>query len=264
MRIVFRCDPAIENELIRPVAARSALPDWLRAMPRTAFSELHGQEVRTVKQCPPFVDAMSHGFIIPLPCDVTVRDGVLSWDWDHPALTVEAHPRSPISFHVPAQVTGTPFYDPEIAIVKFNSFWTIELEEGWSLLATHPLNRLDLPFRTLTGLVDSDRFHDVGIFFPAIWVEPDFAGILPLGTPVAQCVPVSREAIEIEHLPFSSQEAARYSTTGAAIKAEPGYYRKTCRAPKRSAGEAVPEGLQIEDEDAGAGGGQSLTDGGES
>jgi len=39
MRIVFRCDPAIENELMRPVAARAALPDWLRAMPRTAFSE---------------------------------------------------------------------------------------------------------------------------------------------------------------------------------------------------------------------------------
>ena len=89
-----------------PSPARAALPDWLRAMPRTAFSDLHGQEVRTVKQCPPFVDAMSHGFIIPLPCDVTVRDGVLSWDWDHPALTVEAHPRSPVSFHVPAQVDG--------------------------------------------------------------------------------------------------------------------------------------------------------------
>ena len=87
MRIVFRCDPAIEHELIRPVPARAALPEWLRTMPRTAFSDLHGQEVRTVKQCPPFVDAMSHGFTIPLPCDVTVRHGVLSWDWDHPALT---------------------------------------------------------------------------------------------------------------------------------------------------------------------------------
>jgi hypothetical protein len=41
MRIVFRCDPAIKNELIRPVAA-PVLPEWLRAMPRTAFSELRG------------------------------------------------------------------------------------------------------------------------------------------------------------------------------------------------------------------------------
>ncbi len=183
MRIVFRCDPAIENELMRPVPARAALPDWLRTMPRIAFSELHGQEVRTVKQCPPFVDAMSHGFIIPLPCDVTVRDGVLSWDWDHPALTVEAHPRSPVSFHVPAQVTGTPFFDPEVAIVKFNSFWTIELEPGYSLFATHPVNRADLPFRLLTGVVDCDRFTDVGILFPAVWADPNFEGVLPRGTP---------------------------------------------------------------------------------
>ena len=61
-----------------------------------------------VKQGPPFVDAMSRGVIIPLPCDISVRHGVLSWDWDHPALTVEAHPRSPVGFHVPAQVAGTP------------------------------------------------------------------------------------------------------------------------------------------------------------
>ena len=197
MRIVFRCDPAIENELIRPVPARAALPDWLRAMPRTAFSELHGQEVRTVKQCPPFVDAMSHGFIIPLPCDVTVRDGVLSWDWDHPALTVEAHPRSPVSFHVPAQVAGTPFFDPEVAIVKFNSFWTIELEPGYSLFATHPVNRADLPFRLLTGVVDCDRFTDVGILFPAVWTDANFEGVLPRGTPIAQCFPIARESARV-------------------------------------------------------------------
>jgi hypothetical protein len=42
MRIVFRRDPAIKNELIRPVAAHAVLPEWLRAMPRTAFPSWHG------------------------------------------------------------------------------------------------------------------------------------------------------------------------------------------------------------------------------
>ena len=46
-------------------------------MPRAAASDLHGGEVRTVKHCPPFIDAMSHGFIMPLPCDVTVGAGAL-------------------------------------------------------------------------------------------------------------------------------------------------------------------------------------------
>ena len=67
MRVTFRCDPALVDHLPRPVPARAALPDWLRAMPATAYSDLHGGEVRTVKQCPPLVDAMAHGFVIPLP-----------------------------------------------------------------------------------------------------------------------------------------------------------------------------------------------------
>ncbi len=78
------------DELIRPIPARRALPDWLRTTTRAAFSEAHGREVRAVKHCPPFVDAMAHGFIIPLPCDIHARDGVLSWDRDHPVLSVDA------------------------------------------------------------------------------------------------------------------------------------------------------------------------------
>jgi hypothetical protein len=150
---------------------------------------------------------------------------------------------------VPAQMQGTPFFDERRAALKFNSFWTIELETGWSLMATHPINRLDLPFRTLTGLVDSDRFHDVGVFFPAIWVDPDFSGTLTAGTPVAQCFPVSREAIELELGAFDPSEARRYTEIGAAIKAEPGLYRKKFRARKRSGlEEPIAEGFQVEDE----------------
>ncbi|TGW05202.1 hypothetical protein EN788_48720, partial [Mesorhizobium sp. M2D.F.Ca.ET.145.01.1.1] len=82
MRIVFRCDPALAEMLPRPVPARGMLPDWLRKMPPKAYSEIHGREIRTVKQCPPFVDAMTHGFMILLPCDVTVENGAFEWRWD--------------------------------------------------------------------------------------------------------------------------------------------------------------------------------------
>ena len=61
MRMMFRCDPALTAYLPQPMPARSALPDWLRAMPATAPSEIHGRDIRTVKQCPPFVDAMAYG-----------------------------------------------------------------------------------------------------------------------------------------------------------------------------------------------------------
>ncbi|MDX7952741.1 hypothetical protein P7D22_16355 [Lichenihabitans sp. Uapishka_5] len=247
MRLTFRCDPALIDRLEPPMPARAALPAWLRSMPAAAFSPVHDTEVRTVKHCPPFVDAMSHGVVIPLPCDVTVSDGRLSWDWDLPPLSVEAHPRSPLSFHVPAQVSGTPFHHPDRAVVKFNSFWTIALEPGWSLFATHPVNREDLPFRTLTGLVDADRFTDVGILFPAVWVDPGFEGVLPRGTPVCQCFPVPRQPLDIVVAPLEAEHQARYAATAAALLGAPGHYRKHHRVGRsRSAGEVAPESFEIE------------------
>lgn len=230
MKVKFRCDPALAGHLAPPVLARKALPDWLRAMPPTSFSDLHGFNVRTVKQCPPFVDAMAHGFMMPLACDVHVADGVFAWDWDLPTPSISRHPRSPLSFHGPAQTMGAPFHVDDQAVVKFNSFWTVELDPGWSLFATHPVNRTDLPFRSVAGVVDCDRFNEVGIFFPALWVDPGFTGTLPRGTPVAQCFPVSREALDLDLGPMDRDRAERYDRTGEALLAKPGVYRRRFRA----------------------------------
>ena len=249
MRVRFRCDPALRDLLPPPRPAREALPDWLRKMPATALSTSHGQDVRTLKHCPPFVDAMTHGFVIPLPCDVEVRGGRLGWSWDLSKLVSEFHPRAPLSFHVPAQLEGTPFHRPDRMIVKFNSFWTIELEPGWSLFAMHPANRVDLPFRLLSGLVDADRFTDVGILFPAEWLDPAFEGVLPKGTPVAQCFAVPRQPLTLAHEAMAPEAVARYDATARALLSGPGVYRKRFRA-RRDGGtlaEQALEGAEIEE-----------------
>lgn len=229
MRIVFRCDPALIDYLPRPIAARSALPDWLRAMPAKAHSEVHGREIRTVKQCPPFVDAMAYGVLILLPCDVVIDHGAFSWAWDIPPPRTQGHPRAPLSFHVAEQFAGAPFANGQAAL-KFNSFWTIELEPGWSLFATHPVNRDDLPFRLISGLVDADLFHDGGINFPAVWTQPDFSGVLAKGTPVAQCFAVPRVAPQLQFEAFDAAHEASYRETVAQVLARPGVYRKQFRA----------------------------------
>lgn len=232
MKIVLRCDPALRDWLPPPVPARQALPDWLRRMAPRAASELHGRAIRTVKQCPPFVDAMAQGFTVLLPCDVQVAAGRFEWHWDAPPPSVPGHPRAPLSFHVPAQLQGTPLHGPRRAAIKFNSFWTIELEPGWSLFCTHPVNREDLPFRTLSGVVDADRFSDAGINFPALWQDPGFEGLLARGTPVAQCFAVPREAPELVIGSFEAERAARYADTVAQVLAEPGVYRKRFRVKR--------------------------------
>ena len=146
---------------------------------------------------------------------------------------VSEYSHSPIGFHDPSQVAGTPFFDDDRFIIKFNNFWTIEAPPGYSLLFTHPVNRTDLPFTTLTGLVDCDRFHDTPPNFPARWHDTGFDGVLPKGTPVAQCLPVKRESWNARFAALSGEDNTRLVATRDAIAREADVYRRQFRAPKR-------------------------------
>jgi hypothetical protein len=192
--LTFRCPGELRSLIPPPVPAVLGLPAWYKALPQKAFNPTMGEEMHTLKKCPPFIDAMTYGFLIPLAIDLRVQDGEFSWDFDVPKGFVSEYSHSPISFHDSSQVSGTPFFDEDRFIIKFNNFWIIEAPPGYSLLFTHPFNRTDLPFTTITGLVDCDTFHDNPVNFPARWHDTNFNGVLPKGTPVAQCLPVKRES----------------------------------------------------------------------
>jgi hypothetical protein len=106
MTLTFRCPPALEAILPRPIAAVRGLPDWFKTMPAKAFSATTGRDTATVKKCPPFIDAMIYGFLIPLAIDLEVRDGEFKWDFDVPQGYVSEFSHSPIDFHDPGQVAA--------------------------------------------------------------------------------------------------------------------------------------------------------------
>jgi hypothetical protein len=231
-RIVFRCPPELEGILPRPIPAVRGLPDWFKDMPQKAFSPIKGEEVPTIKKCPPVIDAMTYGFLMPLACDLKVENGEFSWDRDVPP-GIADYSRSPINFHDGSQVAGTPFFDEDRFIIKFNNFWTIELPPGYSLLVVHPINRDDLPFTTLAGLVDVDRYSLSFVHFPARWRDVAFNGTLPKGTPVAQCLPIRRESWTETFETVTGALAERFREVGDAVTEGTGLYRHQFRAPKR-------------------------------
>lgn len=231
--VTFRCPPELEPILPRPIPAVQGLPGWFKALPSKAFSDVNQEDVLTIKKCPPFIDAMAFGFMIPLVADLKVENGEFTWDRTVPGGGFSNFSHSPIAFHDGAQVAGSPFFDDDRFIIKFNNFWTIETPPGYSLLFTHPLNRIDLPFTTITGMVDTDSYVDNLINFPARWHDTEFNGVLPKGTPVAQCLPVKREAWTGGFEILSTEAEQRLNQTAGTISNEFGTYRREFRAPKR-------------------------------
>jgi hypothetical protein len=231
--ITFRCPPELEAILPRPVPAVLGLPDWFKSMPQKALSSVTQDQQSTVKKCPPFIDAMTYGFLMPLVADLRIENGAFTWDRDVPGGALTSYPRSPVDFHDPSQVVGTPFFEEDRFVVKFNNYWTIELPPGYSLLVTHPINRADLPFVTLTGLIDSDRYCDNFIHFPAQWRDADFQGVLAKGTPVAQCIPLKRKTWEPRFEQITGEAVQRLHDTASAVSREQSVYRRQFRAPKR-------------------------------
>ena len=233
MTVAFRCLPELEPILPRPIPAVQGLPAWFKKLPQTAFNETDQKEVMTVKKCPPFIDAMTYGFLIPLTADLKVENGEFSWERAVPATSVSNFSCSPIDFHDGSQVAGTPFFEDDRYVVKFNNYWAIETPPGYSLLFTHPLNRIDLPFTTITGLVDTDMFGNNLVNFPARWHDIDFKGVLPKGTPVAQCIPVKREVWAGRFEPMSPERVQAIDEITDQLLRETGVYRRNFRATKR-------------------------------
>jgi hypothetical protein len=233
LTITYRCPPELAHVLPRPIPAVLGLPDWFKAMPQKAFSSVLQTEQMTVKKCPPFIDAMTSGFLVPLIADLRVENGTFSWDRDVPSGALMNYSRSPIDFHDNTQLSGTPFFDEDRFVLKFTNFWTFEVPAGYSLLITHPFNRHDLPFVTLTGLVDADAYRDNFINFPAHWHDFEFTGVLPKGTPVAQCVPMRRDAWTARFECIEGEAVGRLQELSRAVLQETGVYRHRFRAPKR-------------------------------
>lgn len=227
--ITARCHPSLRGVIPEPVAAAKALPGWLRDMPSEApAASLGGGAVRTLKHCAPLIDAMSAGIVLPLAADLEVTEDGLTWDWAPPVIPDQPISRAPIGVHAPEQAAGAPLPLHGRAAIKFMNYWTLEVPEGWSILFTHPLNREDLPFRTLSGVVDCDLFRNGYVHFPAIWVDAGFRGTLPAGTPVAQAIAVPRaQGLTIGTLDDAGQAASR--AVHDALGAERGVYRKRFR-----------------------------------
>lgn len=178
-----------ENSIL---PAKKFIPSWYKKIPNfkddTTF-EIERGFGATVKLCIPFLDSLTTGYMISLPYDLYVKN-----DNGAPFLT---WPEAVISQTAPKwrqEVAHENLVPP--GCYPFEYTWNpcvaFTFPKGYSFLITHPLNRHDLPFTTLSGIVDGNIILSAHGNLP-FYIKKDFEGIISKNTPIAQLIPFRQE-----------------------------------------------------------------------
>jgi hypothetical protein len=192
---MFRKKPVLEYEsaievypnIITP--AKNHIPEWYKQIPRWKNNEMFevgkGFNI-TVKHCMPFLDALTIGYMIVLPNDLYVKNNNGS-----PFITWNSAEFPPNSRNEIADLNLVPtgHYPTEFI---WHTGVANSIPLGYSMLLTHPINRYDLPFTTLTGVVDGGLVMNPTGSIP-FYIKDGFEGIIPQGTPIAQLIPFRQE-----------------------------------------------------------------------
>lgn len=187
--------PLQNNHALNPIPSIKNLPNWYKQKSPHINGEkkdrftADGDINATIKRCNPVGDAFNMGYFILLDNAINVtkdKEGNQYLEWARGGENF-------ISTHSEAQI------DPTIVptgfskrAYKFANPFGIKTPKGYSTLFTHPLNRPELPFYTLQGVVDTDTYNNA-VNFP-FFIKADFEGIIDAGTPIVQVIPVKRDS----------------------------------------------------------------------
>lgn len=177
----------------RPIPAASLLPDWWRNIdPYTEDTlKLYPSPNVTSKKCFPLLDGLSSGYIMRLWADIMVEDqeGIPFVKFLTQENVVEEWPQQQLSSYQPPEG----FFPKAF---KYVHGWGIETPPGYSCLFIHPVGYPSLPFKTVTGVVDTDKLT-TEINSP-FFIKKGFSGIIEKGTPMFQVIPFKRDSWEHE------------------------------------------------------------------
>lgn len=174
----------------KPKPAKSYFPQWYKDVPKMEPPLPNTDQVMyqpTMKSCMPFFDSFTAGYIQETWCDLYIDStkGQLTWRYPmEPAIVGSRQARN----HYP-KIEG--FSEHEIA---WRQMWIPQLPKGYSMIYTHPFNRYDLPFLSLTGIIDNDTYYMENLANHPFFVREDFVGIIPKGTPMFQMIPIKRDS----------------------------------------------------------------------
>jgi hypothetical protein len=205
---------------INPSPAKKNIPEWFSKASRFWFPELKNS--LSFKACPALIDVFLTGYFLKTPCDIKFDNGNLIID-EYYKDFCDYRPDM-LGFPKPFGFERSFHWYPN---------WMPGLEEGYSAIYLHPINRFDLPFFTISGIIDNDKMNTPGLM--PFFLKNNFSGIVPQGTPFVQIIPFKREDWVSEEVMYSINDIIeRHQEQSNKFRVpEGGAYKKTVWAKKK-------------------------------
>jgi hypothetical protein len=201
-KIVFHSNRQYNNNGgdLNPSPTKKNMPQWFIESSRYWFPE--DTSSLSFKACPALIDAFVTGYVLKTPCDIFIAKGTNAQGEEQ----VVAMTQHGYEDFCGSRVDMLGFPKPPGTDKHFHWYpnWMPGLEEGYSALYVHPLNRYDLPFTTLSGIIDNDKMDTPGLM--PFFLKDGFEGLIPKGTPYAQIIPFKREDWESEEKMYTQEE----------------------------------------------------------
>lgn len=205
-KIKFLLRPGYQLPIDPPIPASDIIPEWYRK--GESFLDINGLKTTAdnpdkasgMKGCMPFFDSLTSGYFITTWADVEFtknENNIIEYRYVHEDV-FGGYAHDHTNWELLSERTG----DLGHTIPRPHGYannhmvwsckWGMKLPRGWSMLVTHPMNYFDLPFYTMSGIMESDRFTPNGNI--PFFLQEGFTGIIKKGTPIAQLIPIKRSS----------------------------------------------------------------------
>jgi len=223
-----------------PITAKNVIPNWFKNIPRYSdgSKKLRTDDMShnlTLRHCSPFLDAFCSGYVMTTWTDIHFtrqKDGSTLISYGNNELCRKIDPPLLYQAGVNTYVKGPLGYTD--FIFAWKTYWRVRTPKGVSCLFTQPMNRPDLPFITLSGVIETDSWTGSDVL--NVCMKDDFEGTISKGTPFVQIVPFIRSDWDskIQLTPDCSMENTRATALDERQnKKKSGYYRDKIHVVKK-------------------------------
>jgi hypothetical protein len=190
-----------------PQSAKKLIPEWYKNLPNFDSKNLEFFNTgklasKSLKMCIPFIDALTTGYIVTTWTDIHIKfnlDGSVVFNYPSGPEIIQIRDNVNISL-------GEEYYPIEFTWVVQ---WLPKTPKGYGIIFTHPFNNLNLPFTTLSGVVDTDNFYHTARGNYPFYIKKGFEGIIPKGTPMYQLIPYKKHNWKSVIHKFDSDEVSK-------------------------------------------------------